>query len=293
MSQDHQHTNSSNNIGIAFFLNLFFAIAELIGGVWTNSLAVSSNGLHDLGDAISLSFAWIFDKLSKRERTRSFSYGYKRFSLVSAFLNSLILLAGSFIILSEAIPRLMHPQHSDAKGMFFFALIGLGINLVAYLRLRKGKTMNERVSALHLLDDVLGLSSVLLISIIIQVRDTHILDPILSILITLYLLTNVIKNLKKTISIFLQSVPDNVDMSDLENKIRAIPNVLKVHDTHVWSLDGDQNVLTTHVVVSDNTSHEDMVLIKNRVKKITVTHNIEHATVEIECENEKCDLNDC
>jgi cobalt-zinc-cadmium efflux system protein len=292
MSHDHSH-EGNKNITIAFFLNLVFAIAELIGGTYTNSLAILSNGLHDLGDTFSLGMAWFFDRVSKKERTANFSYGYKRFSLVSALLNSVILLIGSFFILSEAIPRLMNPQHSNANGMFVFALVGLFINLIAYLRLKRGKTMNEQVSALHLLDDVLGLSSVLIISVIIKFRDIHILDPILSILITLYLLSKVFNNLKKTISIFLQSTPQNVDVPSIEKHILTIPKVLKTHDTHVWSLDGESNVLTTHIVVPDNTTHEEMITIKHQARSYIQTMNVSHVTIEVECEKEDCSLDNC
>ncbi len=286
-------SHSNKALTTAFLLNLLFAIAELVGGFYTNSLAILSNGLHDVGDSISLGIAWIFDRLSKQERTHTFSYGYKRFSLVSALLNSIILLIGSFFILSEAIPRLSSPQHSNADGMFVFALVGVCINLVAYVRLKRGKTMNEQVSALHLLDDVLGLSSVLVISVIIKVFDIHILDPILSILITMYLLSKVLQNLKKTLSIFLQSVPENVDLPLIEKHVLTIPNVMKMHDTHVWSLDGESNVFTTHLVVPNDTSHEEMVRVKNQAKEYIQKQNVSHVTIEIGCEDEACLLDNC
>ncbi len=152
----HHHHHAGNNIKVAFFLNLGFTILELIGGVWINSVAIMSDALHDLGDSLSLGLAWYFEKLSKKGSDQHFSYGYKRFSLLGAVINSVILLVGSFIILSEAIPRLWNPEEVNAPGMIGFALLGILVNGAAVLRLKQGSSVNERVIRLHLHEDVLG-----------------------------------------------------------------------------------------------------------------------------------------
>jgi cobalt-zinc-cadmium efflux system protein len=287
----HNH-EPAKGITLAFFLNLGFAIAELIGGFYTNSLSILSNGLHDLGDSASLGVAWVFERVSKNTRTKRFSYGYKRFSLISALINSLILLSGSLFILTEAVPRLLNPVESNTEGMFLFAVVGVVINLAAYLKLKKGTSLNEQVSALHLLDDVMGLTSVAIISVIMKFWYVPVLDAVLSIVITIYLLINILKNLQKTVAIFLQSTPENVDLPEIEALVMQIPGVLAIHDVHVWSLDGENNVFTTHVVVPNNASHEEMVKIKRKAKEIIETKNISHATLEIECMDEGCGLLD-
>lgn len=287
-------TSSSRNIGIAFFLNLIFTIAELIGGYLTNSVAILSDALHDLGDIFGLGTAWYLDKTSKKARTDRFTYGFKRFSLLGALINSLILISGSILILLEAIPRIMEPQVSNAQGMFIFAIAGILINGFAALKVRKGKTMNERIVTWHLLEDVLGWVGILVISVIMIFYNLPILDPILSVIITLYILWNVIKNLKKTIMIFLQGVPESIHISDLEKNMMKIPKVKAVHDTHVWSLDGVHHILTTHVVVDENSNADDALHAKCQVKQcIAKQFGIGHATVEIEFEHEKCDLIEC
>ncbi len=192
----HHHTG---NIKVAFWLNLTFCILEFAGGLFTNSVAILSDALHDLGDSFSLGLAWYFQKISQRKRDKLFSYGYKRFSLLGALINSMILLIGSVFIVREAIPRILHPETSNAQGMIIFALIGIAVNGAAVLRLKKGSSINERVISLHLIEDVLGWVAVLIAAVVMLFVDVPVLDPLLSLLITGYILYNVVKNLKQII----------------------------------------------------------------------------------------------
>jgi len=288
--KNHSTDQKTSNLKLAFLINTTFAIIELIGGFYSNSLAVSSNGLHDLGDSIALSLAWFFEKLAKKNRTNSFTYGYKRFSLVSAFLTSVILTTGSILIIVEAVPRLFHPEQTNTDGLLIFAVVGIIANTFSYLRMKQGKSLNEEVTALHLLNDVLGWGAVLVAGIIMKIHQILILDPLLSILITLYVLWHVIGNLKKVLALFMQGVPDYFNLEGMEKKVRAIKGVQAVHDTHIWSLEGEYDVLTTHIVVHDKISQKDLIDLKCHVKKLLSELNVEHSTVEIEFENEKCDL---
>ncbi len=290
MPSSHNY-DSSSNIKVAFFLNLFFAIFELIGGIFTNSLAILSDAVHDLGDSFALGVSLYLDKVSKNPRTQRFSYGLGRLSLLSALISSFVLLFGSFFILSAAVPRLLKPEHSNAQGMIGFAILGILINGLAVLRLKKGQSMNEKVVFWHLLEDVLGWVAVLITGILIYFKDVHILDPILSILIVLYVLWNVVKNLRKTVSLFLQSVPDGISIKNLEEEIKFIPNIIAIHDSHIWTLDGQQNILTTHLVVEKDLSDEKVLELKCKVKEHIHKLGVEHTTVEIERDGEKCELN--
>ena len=206
----HNHTDKADHVQLAFFLNLSFAILEIAGGVWTNSMAILSDALHDLGDTFSLGLAWILERYSKKKRDHKYSYGYKRFSLLGAFVNIVILLGGSLFILSQAVPRLLHPQSAHAPGMVIFALIGICVNGFAMLKLRHSHSMNARIVALHMLEDMLGWAAVLIVSIVLLFTDSFILDPLLSIIITSIILINVVRNLKKTAALFLQASPDNI-----------------------------------------------------------------------------------
>ncbi|MDT8324531.1 MAG: cation diffusion facilitator family transporter [Bacteroidota bacterium] len=290
---DHRHPDERGNtgaIGFAFFLNLFFAIAEIIGGLWTNSLAILSDALHDLGDSLILGLSYILERHSGRGRTLRYSYGYRRFSLLGALLNAVILIAGSVFIIVEAIPRLANPANPNAVGMMWFAIVGVLLNGIAVLRLRsKGRSMNARVVSWHLIEDVLGWIAVLIVSIVMQNWHLPILDPILSLLIASYILYyNVFVNFNKTIKLFLQAVPDEIDAARMEKAICAVPHVLSVHHMHVWSLDGERHVLSAHVVVDAVAGKEDVIRIKREVKEIVLGEDIEHLTIEVEFEDEDC-----
>jgi cobalt-zinc-cadmium efflux system protein len=248
MSQSHSH-DASGNIKAAFFLNLAFTLLEIIGGIWTNSLAILSDSIHDLGDSLSLGLAWYLDRFSKKGMDQKFSYGYRRFSLLGALINAIILIIGSLFILVKAIPRLIDPEPSNAQGMILFSIVGILANGLAFIRLKDAKTLNAKVIAWHLIEDVLGWVAVLVVSIALLFSDIQILDPILSILITLYVSYNVIANLKKTLAFFMQAVPESINISDIDRRLQIIEKVRSTHYTHIWSLDGEHNVLTTHVVV--------------------------------------------
>ena len=288
-NHSHEHArDTAGNLKLAFFLNLGFTLLEIFGGLWTNSVAILSDAVHDLGDSLSLGLAWLLDRYASREPDKRFSYGYRRFSLLGALLNTIILIVGAVFVLSEAIPRLFNPEHSNAQGMILFALLGILVNGAAVLRLRGSKTLNAQVVAWHLLEDVLGWIAVLVVGIVLLFTDIHILDPALSILITVYVLYNVVKNLRKTLSLFLQGVPEHIDVEYIEEEINRVDNVRSNHHTHVWSLDGEHHVLTTHVVVDEKTTREQILCVKEDIKKLLRPYELSHITVEIEYGEQDC-----
>ena len=187
----HHHHHDTENISTAFFLNLAFTIIEIIGGLMTNSVSIMSDALHDLGDSLSLGLAWYFQKVAKKGRDKTFSYGYKRFSVLGAMINAIVLVIGSVFILQESIPRLWQPETPNAQGMFWLAILGILVNGAAVLKLKKGTSLNEKVISLHLLEDVLGWAAVLIGSVLMYFFDLPIIDPLLSIGIAFFILTNV------------------------------------------------------------------------------------------------------
>ncbi len=290
---DHNHANDDgpiSRIRTAFFLNFAFTIVEIIGGFYTNSIAILTDALHDFGDSIALGLSWYFEKVAKRKETESFSFGYRRFSLLAAIISGLVLIAGSGFMLTEAIPRLWNPVQPDAHGMMFFAIGGIVVNGLAVLRVRKGKTMNERMIAWHLLEDVLGWVAVLIVSLVLMVKDIPILDPILSILITGFILYNGFHNIRKTAKLFLQGTPDPQALGKIREAIIKLPGVKSSHQTHFWSLDGENHVLSTHIIVANELSRNEVATIKVKVRKLAEELEIGHVTIETEYEDENCEL---
>lgn len=289
----HSHGGSTGNIKLAFFLNLFFAIIELVGGLFTNSVAILSDALHDFGDSVSLGVAWYLQKFSEKKRDKFYSYGYKRFSLLGALIISVILLVGSIFVIEESIQRILEPQAPNAQGMFLLAILGIIVNGAAVLRLKKGSSINERAVSLHMMEDVLGWIAVLVVSVVMMFVELPILDPLLSIGISIWILYNVYRNLRDTFHILLQQVPQGIDLKGLEADIKSIAGILSLHDIHLWTLDGEENILTLHVVLSENTTIEQETEIKGKVRSLCNKADIHHATIEFERSGELCTLVDC
>ena len=295
MVHDHDHSHDSTKAGIrtAFFLNVIFALAEIVGGLWTNSVAILSDAVHDLGDSLSLAFAWYMERKSGRPRDDQYSYGYRRFSVLGALINSLVLIAGAVFVLSEAIPRLTSPEATYAPGMIVFGVAGIVINGIAVLRLRGRSSLNAAVVMWHLLEDVLGAASILIVAILLFFTDWYILDPILSILITGLIVYNVFRNLRSTLRVFLQAVPENLDIGEVEDELLKLDGVKGIHHTHIWTLDGQHHVLTTHAVVDDAADLDAITSLKARVRAKAGELGLWHTTVEVERESEECQVRDC
>jgi len=285
----HEHFHENGNIKIAFFLNLAFSLIEIIGGYLTNSVAILSDALHDLGDSFSLALAWYFQKVSKKKRDSEYSYGYRRFSLLGALINSVVLLVGSFFVISESLRRLASPETADAKGMFLLAILGIVINGIAVVRMKKGHSLNERAVALHLLEDVLGWIAVLIASIVMIFVDIPILDPILSLGIACYILFNIYHNLRDTLRVILQGTPENIDSEEIKNTLTNLEGIESVHDLHLWTMDGEFNISSVHIVVGINLDNSGIIELKKQVKEVMKKFNIQHSTVEIEQNEETCE----
>lgn len=284
----HQETQSSQRIAWAFFLNLIFTIIEFIGGWLTNSTAIMADAVHDLGDCLSIGTAWGLNKLSGKEANETYTFGYRRFSLLGALINSLVLIIGSVWVLSAALPRLRNPEMPMADGMLVLAIFGIAVNGFAAYKLSAGKTLNERVLNWHLLEDVLGWVAVLIVSIVLMFFDWPILDPILSIAFTLFILVNVLKNLVATTRLFLQAAPNSTLQLEIKNKLLENATVHDVHHLHYWSLDGEQNVLTAHLVLNRLIEITEQVKLKQEIMQKLKPFQIAHSTIEFEFPDELC-----
>jgi cobalt-zinc-cadmium efflux system protein len=290
----HGHQHDTENISTAFFLNLTFTIIEIIGGLLTNSVAIMSDALHDLGDSLSLGLAWYFQKVAKKGRDETFSYGYKRFSVLGAMINALVLIIGSVFILQETIPRLLQPQTPNVQGMFWLAILGIVVNGAAVFKLKKGTSLNEKVISLHLLEDVLGWAAVLVGSILMYFFDLPIIDPLLSIGIAIFILINVYQSLKTALNIVLQAVPTDFNIKKMKTDfIHKYPKIQSIHDVHTWTMDGEYNILTMHIVLNDNHMTSELQQLKKDLRHDLEACDIQHATIEFEMIDEDCELVDC
>jgi len=277
MSHDHSHSlspinNSSKNIAYAFVLNISFALIELVGGLLTNSVAILSDAVHDFGDSLSLGVAWYLQKFSQKRGDRFYSYGYKRFSLLGSIFISLVLAIGSVFIIQESVKRIIEPQQAHAPGMIILAVIGL----------KHGTSHNEKAVLLHMMEDVLGWIAVFIGAVLMFFFDLPFLDPLMSLIITAWVLWNVYRNLRNTVKIMLQEVPKSINVDELEGRLLSINEIVSLHDLHIWSLDGENHILTLHIVVADETDSLTICNLKERVREITSSSGIDHITIEVE-----------
>jgi cobalt-zinc-cadmium efflux system protein len=287
MGHSHSHNHAeTGNIKVAFFLNLGFTLIEIVGGFFTNSIAILSDALHDMGDTLSLGMSWYFQRLAGRDHDHKYSYGYHRFSVLGALINGFVLLAGSIYIVAESIPRFIHPEATNKEGMMGLAVLGIVVNGIAALRMRKGSSLNEQVVSLHLLEDVLGWVGILIGSILMKFYDWPWLDPLMSLGLAVFILSNVYKNLKQVFQVILQGTPKDVNMIELETYLKSLPGVQEFHDLHVWSMDGEFNILSVHLV----RPHVDDAEFKQQVREGLSKLHVHHATLELEAPGENCDF---
>jgi cobalt-zinc-cadmium efflux system protein len=284
-NHDHHHhhhgeSTSIRNIGIAFFLNFLFSIGEFIFGTLFNSVAIMSDAVHDLGDSISIGIAWVLQKLSKKEPDSKYKDGYGRFSVLGALFTGIVLIMGSIFMIIRSVPRLINPVEVDYEGMLILAIIAIIINVFAAWLMHKGSSKNEKMLSLHMLEDVLGWFAVLIVSIILRYTDFYILDPVLAIMIAAFILYKAISPFIDSLKIFMNKVPEHLDLQSLEEKILKLEKVNKVTNIHTHSIDGDRNIFVGTLFVStDNLS--EIESIKDNVRVLLMDYDITNSTIEV------------
>lgn len=274
---------TEQNILIAFILNLSFSIFEFFGGVYTGSVAIISDAVHDLGDAISIGLSYLLERKSKKEPDDIYTYGYARYSVIGGFITTHILLISSVIVIYNAIGRIFTPTQVNYNGMILFAIVGVCVNFCAAFTTRNGSSLNQRAVNLHMLEDVLGWVVVLIGAIVMQYTDIAIIDPIMSIGVSLFILINVAKNLKEIIDLFLEKAPHNIKVENIKEHIEKLDGIINVHHIHIRSIDGRNHMATMHIVTDDEPQK-----IKKAVRKELREHGIAHITIEIESSAEEC-----
>lgn len=278
---------TEKNILIAFILNLSFSIFELFGGMITKSVAIMSDSIHDMGDALSIGVSYFLEKKSKKDANSNYTYGYLRYSVLGGVITTVILLVGSILVIYSSIGRIIKPVDINYSGMIIFAVIGVVLNSAAALLTKEGDSINQKAVNLHMLEDVLGWIVVLIGAIIMNFTSINILDPIMSIGVALFILVNSLKNLKEVLDIFLEKTPKDIDLEDLKKHLLKIKGVDDIHHIHVWSMDGVNNYATLHLVTKEKNISE----IKHEIREELEEHGIVHTIIETEdemCEDKEC-----
>ena len=274
---------TERNILIAFLLNLGFSIFEVIGGIFTGSVAIISDALHDLGDAMSIGISLFLERKSKRAPDHTHTYGYARYSVLGGLITTVILLAGSLLVIVNAVHRILNPTPIHYDGMIVFAIVGAGINLCAAFFTREGDSLNQKAVNLHMLEDVLGWLVVLVGAVIMRFTDLSIIDPLMSIGVAIFILINAWGTLSQVLNLFLVKTPEHINLHELEEHLTHLEGVENVHHLHVWSMSGQEAYATLHAVSSAD-PHEVKEAIREELKE----HGIFHVTIELEQPGEHC-----
>lgn len=279
---------SEKNILIAFILNLAFSVFEFLGGIFTNSVAIISDSIHDIGDAISIGISYFLEKKSKKQPDATYTYGYLRYSVIGSVITTLILLIGSVLVIINAVNRILNPSEINYNGMIIFAVIGVTVNFLAAYFTRHGDSLNQKAVNLHMLEDVLGWAVVLIGSVVMRFTDFKIIDPILSIAVAIYIFIHAFSHLKEALDLFLVKIPEGINADEIKHHLLEIDGVLDAHHIHIWSMDGSKNYATMHIVTNGNPLE-----IKKAVKEELQKHGIVHVTLELESQDEHCEDKHC
>ena len=267
---------TQRNIFIAFLLNLSFSVFEIVGGVFTGSVAIISDAVHDVGDALSIGISYFLERKSRQKPDNTHTYGYLRYSVVGSVLTTMILLIGSIMVIFNAVEKIKNPGEINYNGMLIFAVIGVAVNFLAAYFTREGDSLNQKAVNLHMLEDVLGWAVVLVGALVMKFTDFALIDPLMSIGVAVFILINALKNLKEALDLFLEKTPKDIVLDEIESHIMSIDGVEDVHHIHIWSLDGHSNFATMHIV-----TNEDSHLIKDKVREELMEHGIAHSTLEL------------
>jgi cobalt-zinc-cadmium efflux system protein len=274
---------TEKNILIAFLLNLTFSVFELVGGIVTGSIAILSDALHDIGDATGIGMSYFLERKSKKQPDEAYTYGYLRYSVLGGLINTVILSVASVLVIFNAVKRIVNPLAINYDGMIIFALIGTAVNLAAACFTSGGKSVNQKAVNLHMLEDVFGWVLVLIGGTVMKFTDISIIDPIISVGVSAFILINALRNLGVILDLFLEKTPEGISVKDIKEHLMEIEGVKDVHHIHIRSIDAVNNYATLHVVTD-----EPGYIMKNKIKEELRGHGINHVTVELESSEEHC-----
>jgi len=295
----HHHVSAADAANGAFIagivLNSAYVVIQVIAGFMTHSMALLSDAGHNLGDVATLALSLFAFRLAKAKSTDSFTYGYKKTTILASLANAVILLLTIGILGYESINRLLHPRPVEGGMVAIVAGVGIVINLASALLFFRNKDhdLNTKGAFLHLLTDALVSLGVVVAGVIMRFTNWFWLDGAVSIIVLLVILAGTWSLLTASLRMSLDAVPDNVDVHKIENVMQRVTGVESIHHLHIWAMSTTLNALTAHLVISDKYSFDEKMKIVHNVKHELIHNNIHHATIELEsaampCEDENC-----
>ena len=266
-------------VWLAFFLNLSFAIVEFIAGGIFGSSAVLADSVHDFGDAVAIGISAFLESISNRKEDSHYTLGYKRFSLLGAMVTAVILMTGSGMVILENMVKLFHPHPVNEEGLLWLGIIAISVNVLASLVIRKGQTKNESILSLHFLEDILGWLAVILMAIVLRYTDWYILDPLLSLVISFFILSKAIPRFWSTLRIFLDAVPEGVNIQKIKADLAELDHVASINQLNLWTMDGLEKNAIVHVCL-EHVKH--MEVCKESIRTLLKERGFQNVTIEVD-----------
>ena len=271
--------SSKHAVRLAFFLNLSFAIVEFIAGGIFGSSAVLADSVHDFGDAVAIGISAFLESISNRKEDSHYTLGYKRFSLLGAMVTAVILMTGSGMVILENMVKLFHPQPVNEEGLLWLGIIAISVNVLASLVIRKGQTKNESILSLHFLEDTLGWVAVILMAIVLRFTDWYILDPLLSLAISFFILSKAIPRFWSTLRIFRDAVPEGVNIQKIKADLAELDHVASINQLNLWTMDGLEKNAIVHVCL-EHVKH--MEVCKESIRGLLKERGFQNVTIEVD-----------
>lgn len=280
----HHHELSGKKLLYTTLLNFTITIAEIIGGILSNSLALISDALHNFSDGVAVFIAYIANRISKRESDEKKTFGYKRIEILAALFNAIVLVVISIYLFIEAYERFIYPQEIKGKLMLIVAVIGLMANLISVFLLQKDskKNINIKAAYLHLLGDTISSVAVIIGGILIHYFKIYWIDPLITVLIGIYIIKETIKIIKESVNILMQSSPTNLNLNEIVNEIKKIEEIDNIHHIHAWNLDDKQIHFECHIELKKDLKLSEADIIRQQVMKLLHHYfGINHTTIQI------------
>jgi cobalt-zinc-cadmium efflux system protein len=282
-----EHGENQRKLFIALLITAIVMIAEIIGGLLANSLALLSDAGHMLTDILSLGLSLAAMKLAQKPPTLSKTFGFHRLEILAAFFNGMLLFFISFYIFYEAYHRLVQPEEIKGLFMLVVAFIGLLANGAGILLLRKSAhtSLNVKSAFFHIVGDTISSGGVILGGMIILYTGWYLVDPLLSIFIGLLILRGAYALIVESIDIFLEATPKDINMEELLDELRKIQGVKEVHHIHLWTITSGINAMSAHVLIDDRLISSSAHILKEIKSLLRNKYNIEHSTIQFECKS--------
>lgn len=280
----HHHPGPGKNLGITIFLNLAITIAQVIGGLFSGSMALLSDALHNFSDVLSLIISWIANRLARKDKTAKRTFGYKRANIIAAFINSSTLIVIAVIISTEAVERLINPVEIKANIVIYLAGLSIVLNGLSVLLIKKGakKSLNIKSAYLHLFTDMLTSVAVLIGGLVVKYFDWNPIDGILTLLIAAYLIYSSWEIFAGSLKILMQFTPKSVDIKEVAAGIQQLDGIKNAHLIHVWHLDENEIIFEAHVDVEKDIYVSEFDKLLEKIDKILQDHDIHHYNIQPE-----------